>query len=206
MSSSASARLTLPLGAPCSWDSIADTLLWRGGYAEASGAPGSRSSCCSASTPAGCRDDHWLNDPEDGGGRLLGEGCHFVDFACWFAGELPVRVSCMLRPDAGQPLAAAQSFSLTLDFADGSLATVLYSARGASGLAKEYVEAHSGGRSGVLTDFRSLTLFDGRKRSVTRGRSIDKGHKAQFAHLRAARRRSGRIRVALRTRHDGCHA
>jgi predicted dehydrogenase len=68
--------------------------------------------------------DHWLNDPEDGGGRLLGEGCHFVDFACWFAGALPVRVSCTLRPEGGQPLAAAQSFSLTLDFADGWLATV----------------------------------------------------------------------------------
>lgn len=129
--------------------------------------------------------DHWLNEPEDGGGRLLGEGCHFVDFACWFADALPVRVSCTLRPERGQPLAAAQSFSLALDFADGSLATVLYGARGASGLAKEYVEAHSGGRSGVLSDFRSLTLFDGRKRSVTRGRSIDKGHTAQFAHLRA---------------------
>jgi hypothetical protein len=47
------------------------------------------------------------------------------------------------------------------------------------------VEAHSGGRSGVLNDFRSLTLFDGRKRRVTRGRSSDKGHGAQFAHLRA---------------------
>jgi predicted dehydrogenase/threonine dehydrogenase-like Zn-dependent dehydrogenase len=129
--------------------------------------------------------DHWLNDPEDGGGRLLGEGCHFVDFACWFAGALPVRVSCTLRPEGGQPLAAAQSFSVALDFADGSLATVVYGARGASGLAKEYVEAHSGGRSGVLNDFRSLTLFDGRKRRVTRGRSSDKGHGAQFAHLRA---------------------
>jgi polar amino acid transport system substrate-binding protein len=129
--------------------------------------------------------EHWLNDPEDGGGRLLGEGCHFVDFACWFAGALPASVSCTLRPERGQPLAAAQSFSLTLDFADGSLATVVYGARGASGLAKEYVEAHCGGRSGVLDDFRSLTLFDGRKRRTTRGRGSDKGHAAQFAHLRA---------------------
>ena len=80
--------------------------------------------------------EHWLNDPEDGGWRLLGEGCHFVDFACWFAGALPLNVSCTLRPEAGQPLAAAQSFSVALDFADGSLATVVYGALGASGLAK----------------------------------------------------------------------
>ena len=112
-------------------------------------------------------DDHWLNDPADGGGRLLGEGCHFVDFACWFAGVPPERVTTVMRPDLGQPLAAAQSFSLTLDFADGSLATVFYSAGGGRPLDKEYVEVHSGGRSAVL---------DGYKR--------DKGHSAQATHLR----------------------
>jgi predicted dehydrogenase len=116
-------------------------------------------------------DGHWLNDPEDGGGRLLGEGCHFVDFACWFAGELPARVAATLRPAPGRPLAAAESFTVTLDFADGSLATVFYSAEGGKPLGKEYVEAHSGGRSGSIEDFRK-----------SRG-GQDKGHRAQFAHL-----------------------
>ena len=44
--------------------------------------------------------DHWLNDPSDGGGRLLGEGCHFVDLACWLVGALPARVSCTMRARA----------------------------------------------------------------------------------------------------------
>jgi len=112
-------------------------------------------------------DEHWLNDPEDGGGRLLGEGCHFVDFACWFAGELPARVSTVMRAAPGRPLGTAQSFSVALDFADGSLATVLYSAGGGRQLDKEYVEAHSAGTSGALDDFKR-----------------DKGHGAQFVHLR----------------------
>ncbi len=89
--------------------------------------------------------DHWLNDPDEGGGRLLGEGCHFVDFACWFAGELPRRVGTTMRAAPGQPLAAGQSFSVSLDFADGSLATVFYSAEGGRPLQKEYVEAHAPG-------------------------------------------------------------
>jgi len=110
--------------------------------------------------------DHWLNDPNDGGGRLRGEGCHFIDFACWFAGEHPARVTATMRAAAGQPLAAAQSFNVALDFADGSLATILYSAEGGRPLDKEYVEAHSGGRSAALESFKR-----------------DKGHRAQFVHL-----------------------
>ncbi|HEX8101851.1 MAG TPA: Gfo/Idh/MocA family oxidoreductase, partial [Solirubrobacteraceae bacterium] len=131
--------------------------------------------------PAG----HWLNDLDDGGGRLLGEGCHFVDLACWVAGALPERVECVMGAGPGQPLAAAQTFAVSLGFADGSVATILYGAGGASGLGKEYVEAHAGGRSAVLDDFKSLELVTGRKRETHKGRGKDKGHRAQFHHLRA---------------------
>ncbi len=129
---------------------------------------------------------HWLNDLDDGGGRLLGEGCHFVDFACWLIGALPRQVSCAMVPDRGEALASAQSFTVTLTFDGGSVGTVAYTARGATGLPKEYVEAHSGGRSAVLHDFRSLDLYDGRRRkpSRTAGRGQDKGHRRQFVRLR----------------------
>jgi predicted dehydrogenase/threonine dehydrogenase-like Zn-dependent dehydrogenase len=128
--------------------------------------------------------DHWLNDLQDGGGRLLGEGCHFVDFACWFAGELPECVSGTLAGAPGVPLAAAQCFARALRFPNGSIATILYGAAGAAGVAKEYVEVHCGGRSGVIDDFRSANLFTGRRKTVKRGRGRDKGHAQQFRHLR----------------------
>jgi predicted dehydrogenase/threonine dehydrogenase-like Zn-dependent dehydrogenase len=122
---------------------------------------------------------HWLSDPADGGGRLVGEGCHFVDFACWMAGELPDKVSCVLRrsPDA-QP-AAAPSFSIALGFPGGSLATILYSASGSPRLGKEYVEAHAGGLTGVLDDFKELVLQGPKGRTRARDKG-DKGHRAQF--------------------------
>lgn len=130
-------------------------------------------------------DDHWLNDMHEGGGRLVGEGCHFVDFACWFAGALPRRVSCLVRPEPGRPLRAAQSFTVSLEFPDGSLATIVYEAGGAPGLPKEYVEAHSGGRSAVLDDFKTLTLYEGRRGRRQRGAGRGKGHKEQFAGLQS---------------------
>lgn len=131
-------------------------------------------------------DSHWLNDPDEGGGRLLGEGCHFVDFACWVAGALPERVECMLRPEPGRPLAAAQSFVVSLSFPNGTLASILYSAHGATSAGKEYVEAHCGGRSAILDDFRSLRLLgDRRARRATR-RARDKGHRPQLVAFRQA--------------------
>ena len=129
-------------------------------------------------------DDHWANDLDEGGGRLLGEGCHFVDFACWFAGAAPARVVCSFAPEAGRPLAQAQSFHATLTFGGGSLATIVYSADAADRLPKEYVEAHSVGRSAILDNFRRLTLHgaDGVRRLG--GRAQDKGHRAQLVAFR----------------------
>jgi predicted dehydrogenase/threonine dehydrogenase-like Zn-dependent dehydrogenase len=128
---------------------------------------------------------HWLDDPDEGGGRLVGEGCHFVDFALWLVGAAPVRVSCTPQPAPGEPLAGAQRFSIAVTFDDGSSAVVVYTTAGAPRLAKERVEAHAAGRSAILDDFRSLTLYAGSTRRRTGSRRRDKGHAAQMRQLRA---------------------
>lgn len=128
--------------------------------------------------------DSWILDPADGGGRLLGEGCHFVDLACWIAAAIPVQVTCTSRPPAVGPIAAAERFAIVLDFVDGSVATILYASENASSMPKEYVEVHSGGKSAILDDFRYLTVRDGRTRKRSGGRKQDKGHRAQFVALR----------------------
>ncbi len=128
-------------------------------------------------------DDHWLDDPEEGGGRLLGEGCHFVDFACWFAGSAAgarQRVDAAGARDGRSPRRAASPSCSTS--APRGRATIVYVADGAASLGKEYVEAHAGGRSATLHDFRSLELHGaGRTRRRSGG---DKGHDAQFTALR----------------------
>ena len=128
--------------------------------------------------------DHWLNDPHDGGGRLLGEGCHFIDFACWFVGALPTRVLATAPCD--EQLALAQRFEVALAFADGSLATIFYGSESASGVAKELVEAHSAGRSATLHDFRRLALHGNSRTRVVGGRHQDKGHRRQCEVFREA--------------------
>jgi predicted dehydrogenase len=118
--------------------------------------------------------DHWLNDLAEGGGRLVGEGCHFIDFACWVVDEVPERVSC---------LAGAQAFTVSMQFPDGSLATIFYDAEGAAGLPKEQIEVHVDGSIVLIDDFRNVVVVEGRKRRRLRGLQ-GKGHREQFAHLR----------------------
>ena len=128
--------------------------------------------------------EHWLNDPNDGGGRLLGEGCHFVDLACWLVGAAPTAVRGTVKPLPGETAKTAGRFVVSLGFPGGSLATILYGDGNAAAVPKELVEVHGGGRSGLLDDFRSLRLFDGRSEEKLGGRRQDKGHAEQFKHLR----------------------
>lgn len=141
--------------------------------------------------------DHWLNDPDEGGGRLLGEGCHFVDFACWLVGDLPSHVSCTMPAAAGEPTLSAQSFVVSLGFPDGSVASVIYGSRGAAKLGKERVEVHAGSGSAVLDDFRRLEILQAGRSKTLRNRSGDKGHRRQLVALRKHLERAGDVGAAL---------
>jgi predicted dehydrogenase len=117
---------------------------------------------------------HWLHDPVRGGGRLLGEACHFIDFLIFLAGQPPTSVVAQALPDDGQY--RQDNFQVTLRFADGSLGTLTYLANGDRSLPKERLEVFFGGKVAVLDDFRALDLTaNGRTRGIRR--SQDKGHR-----------------------------
>ena len=98
---------------------------------------------------------------------------------------MPWRVDSTIATGA-QGHGAAGRFSICLTFPDRSLATIVYGSESASNIEKERVEAHSGGASAILTDFRQLDLYGrGRHRSL-RNRHADKGHRAQVVALRRA--------------------
>ncbi|HEX9616802.1 MAG TPA: bi-domain-containing oxidoreductase, partial [Anaerolineales bacterium] len=122
---------------------------------------------------------HWLHDPEQGGGRMIGEGCHFVDFLTFLVGEPPVSVHGQALPDQG--IYRGDNLALTFTFPDGSLGTLAYVANGDRAFPKERVEVFSGGRVAVLDDFRSLETVQDGKRQVLRSRlRQDKGHRAEW--------------------------
>jgi predicted dehydrogenase len=122
--------------------------------------------------------DHWLNDPHEGGGRLLGESCHFFDLAREIAGADPVAVVAQARVQANSPLQVAEDFAASIRFSDGSIASIVYGTLGSARMGKELIEAHRGTRSARLDDFKTLQLWGDGSRTV-RARSGDKGHSAQ---------------------------
>ncbi|HEB65606.1 MAG TPA: hypothetical protein ENJ02_08700 [Chloroflexi bacterium] len=133
---------------------------------------------------------HWLHDPAQGGGRLVGEACHFVDFLTFLAGAPPVRVTAQALPDGGRY--RGDNFVLTFTFPDGSLGTVTYLANGDKAFPKERVEAFSGGRVAVLDDFRSLEMVAEGRRKMLRSRlRQDKGHRAEWVAFAEAVRSGG---------------
>ena len=134
--------------------------------------------------------DHWTQDAEQGGGRILGEVCHFIDFLTFLADAPPRSVDgrCLANGDRYRD----DNLVATLALEDGSLGTVTYVANGAKGLAKERVEVFGGGRSAVLDNFRTLELYDGSRRQVIKSRwRQDKGHRQQLAAFVAAVRSDG---------------
>lgn len=131
--------------------------------------------------------DHWTQDPAQGGGRLLGEGCHFIDLLAFLAGSPARRVTTRALPDGGRY--SQDNLLISLEFADGSLGTITYTAAGDRGFAKEGLEVFGGGLAARLDDYRSLSLRRGDTRIDQTSRlRVDKGHRAEWqalaAHLR----------------------
>jgi polar amino acid transport system substrate-binding protein len=116
--------------------------------------------------------DHWIQDREVGGGRIIGEVCHFIDLAMFLAGSLPKSLSAHAMKD---PLGLLDTLNVSLLFRDGSIAVVSYFANGSRALKKERIEVFSSGKTAVIDDFSKLDIYTSRKSSKG-GISQDKGH------------------------------
>ena len=136
-------------------------------------------------------EDHWLRDPEVGGGRLVGEGCHFVDLCSTIVGA-PLAWISATPLGRGPSTADLDSFALTLSYADGSVAQLSYVATGSRRMPKERVEVLGAGRSAMIDDFRRVTLFGRRGRpALPVGVTKDKGHEGALTRFLAFARIGG---------------
>src|SRR6185312_2902019 len=95
--------------------------------------------------------EHWMNDPEQGGGRILGEVCHFIDFLSFLRGGRPVEVHTRDVSNAGRY--SGDNVIISLSFEDGSQGTITYVANGNSSYSKERIEVFGGNAVAVLEDF-----------------------------------------------------
>ncbi len=128
---------------------------------------------------------HWVHDPAQGGGRIIGEVCHFVDFLMFITGSLPVSVFANSLPTSGEPM--PDDVAVSIQFANGSVGTIQYASGGDKSFGKERVEAIGAGTVAVLDDFRSLEVVHNGHRNLTKLRlRQDKGHVAEWEALTVA--------------------
>jgi len=113
---------------------------------------------------------HWVHAADEGGGRILGEVCHFIDLARYFAGG-PIT---SVQADAARTDGTVDDVAVSLTFADGSLASILYTAVGDSSAGKERFEIFCGGINVMIDDFRHLTIT-GSGKPVSEKTAQDKG-------------------------------
>lgn len=125
--------------------------------------------------------EHWIQDPSVGGGRIIGEGCHFVDLASALARSNPKTVTCIGTAKDNKSALLNDNVSIMLTFENGSIANIIYTADGSKAMQKETVEVFGGGRSAIINDFKEATLYSGdSKTEIKKLMAQDKGQKTML--------------------------
>ncbi len=140
--------------------------------------------------------DHWTQDNAVGGGRIIGEACHFIDLMRFLAGSPIVSIQARRMGDAPGVAITEDKASITLGFEDGSFGTILYLANGAASFPKERVEVFAAGRVLQLDNFRKLKGYGWPGFSKMNLWKQDKGQNAcAAAFLQAVEKGSSAIPV-----------
>lgn len=137
----------------------------------------------------------WTHRPEEGGGMLVGEMCHFVDLMMYLSEDVPTTVTAAAARVERQDVSDHDNVSVTLRFKGGAVGTLCYTTVGTKAVAKERIEVYGGERIGWLDDFRELELGRGEETSRTKNWSQDKGRKRQIADTLAAFRQEGQAPI-----------
>jgi polar amino acid transport system substrate-binding protein len=122
--------------------------------------------------------DHWTHDPVEGGGRIVGEVCHFIDTIQYLSGGEPTHVfaqSLSLRGEGTQ----SDNVAITVRLSNGSVGVITYLANGDNAVPKERIEAFSGGKTAVIENFKRLETYHGGAKKVYETLAVEKGHKAE---------------------------
>lgn len=124
--------------------------------------------------------EHWTQDPKEGGGRIVGEVCHFVDLMQFITGTPPVSVFAESISARNESTVDADSVFINIRFADGSNGSIAYLSEGDKTLPKERIEIFGSGQAFVLDDYKRAAIYkDGREEEITL-RAQDKGQREQI--------------------------
>jgi len=122
--------------------------------------------------------DHWTQLEDVGGGRIVGEMCHFIDLMQFFTDAKPVSVFADCITSENSLITVADNINVLVKFSDGSIGNLIYVANGDKSLPKEHIEVFCAGKVGIINDFRDGVFHSGNK--VEKLKLGGKGHKQEI--------------------------
>ena len=138
--------------------------------------------------------DTWIQDMNIGGGRIIGEACHFIDFLTYINGSVPVSVSAVSMEDEDH---LNDAVNISLKFKNGSIGTISYFSNGNKGLAKEYVEINSSGTTVVINDFKELRIYGAGKPKKEKLFNQNKGQKEMVESFISSIESNGKVPISM---------
>jgi len=127
--------------------------------------------------------DHWVHSEEEGGSRVIGEICHFVDFMQFVTKSNPVRVFAERVAGNNRSTINSDNVVITIKFADGSVGDITYSASGDKAFSREQIEIFSEGMTIVSTDFKQTICYRDGKKKLFKTFSQEMGYKDELQHF-----------------------
>jgi polar amino acid transport system substrate-binding protein len=121
--------------------------------------------------------DHWVHNKNIGGGRIIGEVCHFIDLVSFISGS---KITSISANDMVSVNNLRDTLIINLKMENGSIATISYFSNGSKELAKEYLEIFTNGQSIVINDFKTMTIY-GKSTKTINLSNQDKGHKEEVS-------------------------
>ncbi|MDD5092454.1 MAG: bi-domain-containing oxidoreductase [Candidatus Wallbacteria bacterium] len=139
----------------------------------------------------------WIQDPAVGGGRIVGEVCHFIDTCLFLVGSQTASVfaSCVRQEDKSMP--DEDNVNIVLNFVNGCTASINYFAYGNRQMPKEYIEVFCSDKAMQLCDFRELAIFSGSKTLKYKNSGQDKGFANEFTTLANAVKGTGNVGTSV---------
>lgn len=126
--------------------------------------------------------EHWVHDPIEGGGRMIGESCHFFDLIYWFVGNEPIEIFSRGLSSSRIDLTEDENNISTIKFADGSIASLTYTSVGHKSYPKERVEIYFNENVLLIDNFKNLRIW-GNQKNFIKLKKMDKGHYAELVRF-----------------------
>lgn len=127
--------------------------------------------------------DHWVHSEEEGGSRVIGEICHFVDLMIYFTGCLPVKIYAEKVSGNNKTIVNDDNVSVLIKFSDGSLGNIFYSASGDKAFSRERVEIYCEGKSITIVDFKESEFWLGGRKNKFTTFNQEMGYKEELNHF-----------------------